>query len=101
MAVWSIPNPIIGNREPSALGNGGADSTFDDHAANRFSAASNLAGSIFDTSAPASTAALATWRPSFAAGLVGARVPGTSPLRIWSTRLTTFSATAGVSLDQG
>jgi hypothetical protein len=28
-------------------------------------------------------------------------VPGTSPLRIWSTRLTTFSATAGVSLDQG
>ena len=61
-----IPNPIIGNREPSALGNGGA--TFDDHAANRFSAASNLAGSIFDTSTPASTAALATWRPSFAAG---------------------------------
>jgi len=35
MAVWSIPNPIIGNREPSALGNGGADTTFDDHAANR------------------------------------------------------------------
>jgi len=58
-------------------------------------------GLHFDTSTPASTAALATWRPSFAAGLVGARVPGTSPLRIWSTRLTTFSATAGVSLDQG
>src|SRR5215831_7637209 len=77
---------IIGNREPSALGMVGADTTFDDHAANRFSAASNLAGSIFDTSTPASTAALATWRPSFAAGLVGARVPGTSPLRIWSTR---------------
>src|SRR6516165_11418663 len=74
MAVWSIPNPIIGNREPSALGNGGTDTTFDDHAANRFSAASNLAGSIFDTSTPASTAALATWRPSFAAGSVGARV---------------------------
>jgi hypothetical protein len=54
----------------------------------------------FDTSTPASTAALATWRPSFAAGLVGARVPGTSPLQNWSTRLTTFSATAGVRLDQ-
>jgi len=70
---------IIGNREPSALGNGGADTTFDDHAANRFSAASNLAGSIFDTSTPASTAALAIWRPSFAAGLVGHEFPEQVP----------------------